>query len=92
MKYVEKAGTGTTDMIADCQEAGLPEPDFEQRGPHFVVTLWRNWLTKAVITRLGLSERQQKAVQHVKTTGKITNQELRELTDVVIRTASRDLG
>jgi hypothetical protein len=38
-----------------------------------------------------LNERQQKAVHHVKTTGKITNQELCELTEVVIRTASRDL-
>lgn len=25
VKYVEKAGTGTTDMIADCRKAGLPE-------------------------------------------------------------------
>ena len=40
---------------------------------------------------LGLNERQQKAVHHVKTTGKITNQELHELTDVIIRTMSRDL-
>jgi len=91
VKYVEKAGTGTTDMIADCREAGLPEPDFEQHGPHFVVTLWRDWLTQAVMTRLALSERQQQAIHHVKTTGKITNQELRGLTGVVIRTASRDL-
>lgn len=43
------------------------------------------------LCKLGLNERQQKAVHHVKTTGKITNQELRDLTDVVIRTASRDL-
>ncbi|MBN1848321.1 MAG: DUF4062 domain-containing protein, partial [Deltaproteobacteria bacterium] len=27
INYVEKAGTGTTDMIADCRKAGLPEPD-----------------------------------------------------------------
>ncbi len=39
VKYVEKAGTGSTDMIADRRKAGLPEPDFEQRGPHFVVTV-----------------------------------------------------
>jgi predicted HTH transcriptional regulator len=41
VKLVEKAGTGTTDMIADCRTAGLPEPDFGQCGPHFVATLWR---------------------------------------------------
>lgn len=91
VKYVEKAGTGTTDMIADCREAGLPEPDFKQCGPHFVVTLWRDWLTAEAMARLGLNERQRIAVLHVKTTGKITNQELRGRTGVVIRTASRDL-
>ncbi|MDO9540862.1 MAG: ATP-binding protein [Kiritimatiellia bacterium] len=42
VKYVEKAGTGTTDMIADCLAAGLPEPNFRQCGPHFVTTLWRD--------------------------------------------------
>lgn len=72
VKYVEKAGTGTTDMIAECREAGLPEPEFRQCGPHFVVTLW-DWLTEEVMTRLELSERQQQAVRHIKTTGKITN-------------------
>jgi ATP-dependent DNA helicase RecG len=41
VKYVEKAGTGITDMIAECRTAGLPEPDFRQCGPHFVATLWR---------------------------------------------------
>jgi predicted HTH transcriptional regulator len=91
VNYVEKAGTGTTDMIADCRDAGLPEPDFEQRGPHFVVTLWRNWLTAAVMDKLELSDRQKAALAFVKTTGHIRNQDLRKLTGVVIRTASRDL-
>ena len=30
--YVERAGTGTLDMIALCRAAGLPEPDFRQGG------------------------------------------------------------
>jgi len=91
VKYVEKAGTGTTDMIDDCRKAGLPEPDFEQRGPHFVVTLWRDWLTDEVIKRLGLGERQMKAIMHVKFHGRITNREYRDLTETIYRTASRDL-
>ncbi|MBW1852009.1 MAG: DUF4062 domain-containing protein [Deltaproteobacteria bacterium] len=91
IKYVEKAGTGTTDMIADCRDAGLPEPDFEQRGPHFVVTLWRDWLTEEVMTGLALSERQMKAVTYLKIHGLITNKAYRDLTGVIIRTASRDL-
>lgn len=52
-----KAGTGTTDMIADCRKAGLPEPDFEQRGPYFVVTVWRDWLTDEVMKRIGLRQK-----------------------------------
>jgi hypothetical protein len=51
----------------------------------------KNIYTEEYLRKLGLNDRQQKAVHHVKTTGKITNQELRDLTDVVIRTASRDL-
>lgn len=91
VKYVEKAGTGTTDMIADCREAGLPEPDFEQRGPHFVVTLWRNWLTAEVLAGLNLNERQLKAVAHVKKTGKISNSQYQEITGAARKTATRDL-
>ena len=37
--YIEKAGSGTLDMIALCREAGLPEPDFRQDGGQFVMTL-----------------------------------------------------
>ncbi|MFH1950477.1 MAG: ATP-binding protein [Pseudomonadota bacterium] len=91
VKYVEKAGTGTTDMIADCREAGLPEPDFEQRGPHFVVTLWRDWLTEEVIVSLGLNDRQRRALTHLKTAGRIGNTEYQSLLGVAKRTAHRDL-
>jgi len=91
VKYVEKAGTGTTDMIADCRKAGLPEPDFEQRGPYFVVTLWRDWLTDEVLTKLHLSNRQQKAIKHVKVGGHINNAQYRNLTGVSPRTALREL-
>ena len=40
-RYIEKAGTGTLDMIALCKEASLPPPDFRQDGGQFVQTLWR---------------------------------------------------
>ena len=39
--FVEKAGTGTLDMIALCAEAGLPTPEFRQDGGQFVQTLRR---------------------------------------------------
>jgi len=91
IKYAEKVGTGTTDMIADCRAAGLPEPDFEQRGPHFVVTLWRDWLTDEVLSRYNLNDRQKQAVQYTKVTGRISNALYREITGISERTALREL-
>ena len=40
MRYIEKMGTGTLDMIRRCAKAGLPEPEFEV-GAGFVATIWR---------------------------------------------------
>ena len=91
VKYVEKAGTGTTDMIADCRDADLPEPDFEQRGPHFVVTLWRDWLTEDLMNELDLNERHKIGLAFMKKQGRITNREYQTITSVIARTAARDL-
>jgi len=91
VKYVEKAGTGTTDMIADCRAAGLPEPDFEQRGPHFVVTLWRDWLPQGVMDRLGLSDHERRLVLLLKGRSRISNTDYREEFVVSKPTASRHL-
>ena len=91
VKYVEKAGTGTTDMIADCREAGLPEPDFEQHGPHFVVTLWRDWLTEVVMDKLGLRDRERRLVSLLKARDRIGNKEYQEEFGVSKPTASRHL-
>ena len=38
--YIERIGTGTTDVIEECLAAGLEAPVFEQDGD-FKVTLWR---------------------------------------------------
>lgn len=89
--YAEKAGTGTTDMVELCRAAGLPAPDFAQHGPHFVVTLWRDWLTAETLARLELNERQIKAVAQVKARGRITNTELQALAATTRKTAARDL-
>ncbi|MDP3938665.1 MAG: ATP-binding protein [Deltaproteobacteria bacterium] len=89
-RYIEKAGTGTLDMIARCREAGLPEPDFEQRAGQWVVTLWRDWLTEQAMSRMDLSDKQKQGIAFVKANGRITNRDYRELTGAIIRTASRD--
>jgi predicted HTH transcriptional regulator len=40
-KYIEKAGTGTLDMIKRCREQSLPEPGFRLEDDSFVLTLRR---------------------------------------------------
>jgi ATP-dependent DNA helicase RecG len=89
--YAGKAGSGITDMISDCLDAGLPEPDFAKHGSHFVVTLWRDWLTDQRLAEFGLNDRQIKAVVFVKEHGKISNQEYQKFLSVSKPTATRDL-
>ncbi len=90
VRYIEKAGTGTLDMIARCRDADLPEPGFEQRAGQWVVTLWRDWLTEKVIVELDINERQRKAITFAKQNGRITNKEYQQLTGVTDRTALRE--
>jgi len=78
-------------MIVLCREAGLPEPDFEQRAGSFVITLWRDWLTDGVLAGVHLNERQLRAVRHAKVTGRINNAQYRELTGTSERTALREI-
>jgi len=78
-------------MIRESLAHALPEPDFAQRGGEFTIALWREWLTAQIVDRLSLSDRQKQALTFVKTQGRISNRDLRDLTGVTIRTASRDL-
>jgi len=90
--YIEKAGTGTLDMIKRCREASLPEPEFEQRAGSFVITLWRDWLTDEVLSQYDLTDRQRRSLQFLKTHGKITNSQYQAEFSVAKRTASLDLA
>jgi len=88
---VEKAGSGTLDMIERCSEAGLPAPDFEERAGLFVSTLWRDWLTEEVLAGYNLNNRQKQAVKHAKVEGRINNAIYRDLTGISSSTALREL-
>jgi ATP-dependent DNA helicase RecG len=89
--YIERAGTGTLDMITLCREAGLSEPEFRQDGGQFVQTLWRDWLTTKVLLSLGLNERQQQAMVVARQERRLTNARYREVTGASRPTAKRDL-
>lgn len=90
-RYIEHAGTGTLDMIALCEEANLPAPEFRHDDGQFVLTLWRDALTTRVLAGVVLNERQRRAITHVKAHARITNSEYQTLTATTKKTASRDL-
>lgn len=78
-------------MIRESVKHGLAEPAFEQRGDEFVVTLWRDWLTEAVLDELGVTARQRKALEHLRVQGRLRSAEYQSLTGSSRQTASRDL-
>lgn len=78
-------------MIARCREAELPEPEFEQRAGQWVVTLWRDCLTDAVMDQLELEDRERKLVALLKAKGRIDNNAYQDAFGVTKPTASRHL-
>ncbi|OIP48194.1 MAG: hypothetical protein AUK28_05245 [Desulfobacterales bacterium CG2_30_60_27] len=90
-RYIERVGSGTQTMIALSREAGLPEPQFEQRGGFFVTTLWRDWLVPEILAQLDFNERQRQAVQFIKTKGRLSNMDYQQAFSVSKPTASRDM-
>jgi ATP-dependent DNA helicase RecG len=89
--YIDKAGTGVLDVLAQCKAAGLPEPDFAQDGDQFTVTFWRDWLTEARLNQLDLNERQRSAIVFLKERGRISNPEYQKAANAIKKTATRDL-
>lgn len=90
-QYIERAGSGTVEMVKQCKEHGLPEPEFIQKMGHFVVVIWRDIFTDAYLAEMGLNERQLKAVKYVKEKGRITNKEYRLLNNISDESARVDL-
>jgi ATP-dependent DNA helicase RecG len=88
---IERWGTGTTRMIQQCKEAGMPEPEFLAERRSFRVIFRKDTLTRERLEQQGLDERQILAVLYVKDRGSITNGVYQTLTDTPRRTAARDL-
>jgi len=78
VKYVEDVGGGTLDMIRECKEWGVPEPEFKYVTGDLVV-IFRGKITEEYLASLGLNERQIQIVKYVKEKRKITNKELRKM-------------
>jgi len=90
--FIESWGRGTIKILEKCQEQGLPEPDFEEEYGVFTVRFYQDKWNEENLKRLGLKERQIKAVMHLKEKGKITNKEYRSMFDISDRTALSDLN
>ena len=89
--YIDAWGRGTIKILDSCKQAELPEPDMQELDGGFIITLFKNNLTEELLIKLGLNDRQVKAVLFVKEKGRITNKEYQGLFDVSRETASRDL-
>lgn len=90
--YIDSWGRGTLKIFDACKEVGLPEPEIKEFQGGVLVTLYKNNLTDEQLIKLGLNERQIKAVAFLKEKGKITNKEYQELNECSRNTASNDLG
>ena len=89
--YIDAWGSGTVKIIDACKAAGLPEPSMEEKWGGFLVTLFKERFSIEELQKLGLNERQIKAVLYVKEKGRITNGEYQEMNNVSRRWTTVEL-
>jgi len=89
---IETWGRGTIKIIDECQKAGLPEPEFKEEFGGLSVYFYKDIYTEENLIKIGLNERQIKAVMYVKKKGKITNKEYQELTGISRQMVTIDLA
>ncbi len=89
--FIESWGRGTIKIVENCVKQGLPEPDFIQESGVMKVVFYKDKFTKEFLQKMGLNDRQIKAVMYVKAKGKITNKEYQELNEVSNKTAYLEL-
>lgn len=88
---VESWGRGTIKIIEQCKEHGLPKPEFENSGKDFWVIFSKDIYNETSLKKLGINERQIKAVLYAKENNRISNKEYQSINNVSKRTATNDL-
>ncbi|GAG54106.1 unnamed protein product, partial [marine sediment metagenome] len=91
IKYIERWGTGTNDIIKWCREEDLPEPIFKEITGGFAVVL-RKFQIPENLESLELNERQKKAIEYLKIHKKITRKIYIEINNISPRQANKDLN
>ncbi len=91
--YIQRAGSGTLEMIRQCRAQGVPEPEFVLiRNIEFRTILPRDIYTDSALGQMGLTERQIRAVKLIKEKGLISLTDLKKVyTNITERTLNRDL-
>ena len=70
----------------------MPEPDFVEENGVMTVTFYKDKLNEKNLKKLGLNDRQIKAVMYVKEKGEITNREYQNINTVSNKTAYLELS
>jgi len=89
---IERWGSGTVRIVEELLAAHLPIPQFESKSGRFRVTFSKEFFTEEQLKKLGLSQRQIKAISYVKAHGSISNSEYQKIAEISERTATRDLN
>lgn len=89
---IESWGRGTLKIISECKSAGLPEPETKVMSGGIAVTIFKDNISPEKLSKLGLNNRQIKAVLVLKERERISNKEYQEICGTTERTASRDLS
>ena len=92
VELIERYGSGIQRIMDACRKADLPSPTFEEKFGGFLVIFRKDIYTEEYLQRLGLNEREIKAVMFVKEKGKITNKEYQQLNSVSNKTAYLELS
>ena len=90
--YIEAWGHGTVKMMEECKKAGLPEPLYEEESGGMLITFRKDIYTEENLLKMGLNDRQIKAIIYVKENGSIVNAIYQNINSTTKKTASRDLA
>lgn len=89
---IEAWGRGTIKITEECKKAGLPEPEFKEEFGGFAVYFYKDIYTEENLRKMGLNERQIKAVIYVKEKQRITNREYRGMFGITDRMVLIDIN
>lgn len=89
--FIDAWGRGTLKIINSSKEAGLPEPEIIEQDGGIRVTLFKDRNNEETLKKMGLNDRQIKAVQYVLEHTNITNAKYQELNAVGKTLATEEL-